>query len=347
MITAIVIPAYQPDDILISLVDELLEKGFPFIVIVNDGSAKDKMHIFNELTTREGCLVIHHSKNLGKGIAIKSGIDAILHSEMYYNGIITADSDGQHKASDIVKLTESLEQHEEALILGCRDFSEKNIPLKSRLGNKLTRLIFRLATGIKLTDTQTGLRAFSLDNARNFVNVEDNRYEYEMNVLCEAAKAEIPISEISIETVYLDKNKSSHFHPIIDSFYVYKNFLKYALSALLSFLLDISLYAVFSSIFIIGGIGEFIVLATIPARILSSVFNFVCNKRFVFNNKNKSINIALKYYGLCISQMLVSAFFVRMLYSISNFNSVLLKCMVDIILACISYNIQKWFIFRR
>lgn len=347
MKTAIVIPAYQPNDILISLVDELQNKGFPLIVIINDGSSEEKMYIFNELAAREGCLVIHHSKNLGKGIALKSGIDAVLHSDIYFNGIITADADGQHKAHDIIKLAESLEQHEDALIIGCRNFSEKNIPMKSKLGNKLTCIVFRLATGIKITDTQTGLRAFSLENARRFVNIEGNRYEYEMNMLCEAAKGGVPIKEIGIETVYLDKNRSSHFHPIFDSFYVYKNFLKYALSAVLSFLLDIALYAVFSSIFTIVGIGEFIVWATIMARILSSVFNFVCNKRFVFNNKSKGITIVLKYYALCVMQMLISALLVRTLYGISAVDTVLLKCIVDIILACISYKIQKWFIFRR
>jgi glycosyltransferase involved in cell wall biosynthesis len=345
--TVVLIPAYQPDTVLINLVDELIIKGIPYIVIVDDGSSDDKKQIFSQLDNREKCLVIHHSQNMGKGRALKTGIDAVLNSHTFYEGIITADADGQHLTDDIIKTIEVFEQQPDALVLGCRNISQKNVPFKSKLGNKLTRYIFRLTSGVRVSDTQTGLRAFSLENAKHFVKIEGNRYEFEMNMLLEAVKNGIQIKETEIEAVYLDSNRSSHFNPFIDSFYVYKRFLKYAASAILSFLVDITLYAVFSSLFVIAGFGEFILYATVLSRILSSVFNFFCNKNFVFNNKNKSITIVIKYYILCVSQMLVSAFLVRMLYEISSVDTVLLKSIVDIMLACVSYNIQKKLVFRR
>lgn len=347
MNTALIIPAYQPEKILINLIDELLIKGIPYIVIVDDGSTEDKKWIFNQIDDKERCLVIHHSQNLGKGMALKTGIGAVLNSNMLFDGVITADADGQHRVNDIIKTIEVFEQQSDTLVLGCRNISQKKVPFKSKLGNKLTRYIYRHVSGVLISDTQTGLRAFSLDNAKRFAKVEGNRYEYEMNMLLEAAKERIPIKETDIEAVYLDNNRSSHFKPFIDSFYVYKRFLKYAASGVLSFVVDITLYAVFSSLFLVAGLGEFILYATVLSRILSSVFNFLCNKNIVFNNKNKSITIAFKYYILCISQMLVSAFLVRLIYRISSVDTVLLKSIVDIMLACVSYHIQKKAVFRR
>lgn len=344
---AVVIPAFQPDNVLIRLIDELLSKGFPYIVVVDDGSSEDKKQIFSDIDNKEKCIVIHHSRNLGKGIALKTGIDAVLSSHILFDGIITADADGQHSTYDIIKTVKSFEQQPDALVLGCRDFSQKNIPFRSRLGNKFTGFVFRLVSGIKLNDTQTGLRAFSLENARRFLKIEGNRYDYEMNMLLTAAKENIAIEETQIETVYYDKNRSSHFRPLVDSVIVYKNFLKYAVSGILSYFIDIILYAVFSSMLKIAGIAEFILISTVLARILSSVFNFVCNKRFVFNNRNKSFLMIFKYYALCAVQMMTSAFLVRLIYNISSIDTVLLKSFVDIFLACISYQIQKKFIFRR
>lgn len=344
---AVVIPAYQPDKVLIELADELLKRGIPYIVIVDDGSFEDKKWIFDSLDSKEKCLVIHHSRNLGKGIALKTGIDAVLNSNLQLEGIVTADADGQHRPDDIIKTAEAFLLQPDALLLGCRSFSQADVPLRSKLGNRLTRFVFKLVSGIKISDTQTGLRAFSLENAARFLKIEGNRYEYEMNMLLTAAREGIAIKETEIETVYHNHNRSSHFKTFVDSFYVYRNFLRYAISGILSFLLDLTLYAVFSFFFRMAGFAEFILYATFISRILSSLFNYFCNKRFVFNNRDKGLLMLVKYYILCMIQMLLSAFMVRSIYGFIAIDTVIIKCFVDIMLACVSYQVQKWLIFRR
>lgn len=104
------------------------------------------------------------------------------------------------------------------------------MPLKSRIGNQLTRSIFRLVSGVSVSDTQTGLRAFSPDLIKKLLMVGGERYEYETNVLIEMAKAKIPIREVPIDTIYHDSSNScSHFHVFKDSWRIYKELLKSSL----------------------------------------------------------------------------------------------------------------------
>lgn len=345
MNTAVIIPAYQPDEKLINLVDELLEKNIPYIVIIDDGSTNKE--VFNILSTKKRCQVIKHMNNHGKGSAIKTGIKAILDCQKDYTGIVTVDADGQHLVKDIIHVIVAFEAQKDALVLGCRDFSQKIVPTKSKLGNKITRFLFKLASGMTVTDTQTGLRAFSLKQAKQFLKIDGDRYEYEMNMLFEIAEMGIMVKEIKIETVYLDGNKCSHFNPLVDSMRVYKGFIKFGLSSVTSFLIDILLYAVFIKLFKMYDIENYILVATILARVISSVFNYTCNKKFVFDNKDKNIKIFIKYYMLCAIQMLTSAFIVKLIYEIEYGRTLLIKVVVDIFLSFISYFIQKRIVFKK
>ena len=136
------------------------------------------------------------------------------------------DGDGQHQVQDMEKLILKARSCGKSLILGTRQISEK-MPLRSRFGNTITRNIFRLMTGTAVSDTQSGLRAFSSEMNREFCEVSGERYEYETEVLLYCAKQKIPIVEVPIETIYRDKeNSTSHFRVIRDSFRIYKEFIK-------------------------------------------------------------------------------------------------------------------------
>ena len=108
--------------------------------------------------------------------------------------------------------------------------------MRSAFGNKLTRFLFKQQTGVAVTDTQT---ASSLYNQHDplLLDIEGQRYEYEMNVLLAASKA-FPILEVPIETVYINDNEGSHFRPIRDGLMIYKDMFKFALSSLSSFIVD-------------------------------------------------------------------------------------------------------------
>ena len=172
------------------------------------------------------------------------------------------------------------------------------------------------------------------------------RYEYETNMLIECKQKHIEIEEVPISTVYIRNNSLSHFNPIKDSIIIYKLFLKYIISSLSSFILDIILFTVFVGILPqirIWKITE-IVISTIMARVISATYNFIINAKIVF--KNQKANSIIKYFILCLLQMFVSAFAVSELFKLLHINSTLIKVAVDTIIFIINFVIQREWVFN-
>jgi len=214
----VLIPAYEPTLDMINLLEELNEKNLKSVV-VDDGSGKEYSDIFKK--AKKYSTVLVHADNRGKGAALKTGYKYI--SENYKSDfvIVTVDCDGQHKIDDAVKICEFALKHENFLVIGKRLRGEKT-PLRSYLGNAITRFVYRITTGIDVYDTQSGLRAFSCKLLPFMLKVDGERFEYEMNVLLECPKNKVKIKEIKIETIYIDKNSGSHFNAVKDSARIYK-----------------------------------------------------------------------------------------------------------------------------
>lgn len=353
MKSIIVIPALNPSEKLIAYTDELIRCGAEHIVIVNDGSSKEHEPIFEQLERRSECRILVHKTNMGKGRALKDAFSYILGQKAWTGkSVITADSDGQHLACDLLRLDERMGEEPalkaSCLYLGCRNFDREQIPWRSRFGNQVTSVLFRLLYRTSITDTQTGLRGIPYELLEPFSQLKGERFEYEMNMLTDAALQGIPIETIEIETVYLDNNTESHFRPIMDSFQIYRillgNFLKYCFSSLLSALLDLLLFMAAERLLPSGPYQ--ILTATVIARLFSSLFNYWYNKTRVFQDTGGAGTSIYKYYGLCIAVMLVSAGSVTLLSPLPVPNA-LLKVLVDTILYFFNYYIQKYYIFKR
>lgn len=213
---ALIIPAYNPDNALSNIVHELLDLGFKYIVVIDDGSDRDRK--FCPFYGK--AYIITHNINCGKGIAIKSGLELCLQKFPNIFGVITVDADGQHSTKDIERIYNEFKRNKDSVILGTRDFNEKNVPFIRKFGNIKINKIFEKKTGISLKDTQTGLRAIPKKYINDLIDVEGNRYEYEMNMLLYFVKHNIQIREIPIEVIY--KNKHSHFKMFNDSIQIYK-----------------------------------------------------------------------------------------------------------------------------
>lgn len=217
------IPSYKPNNNLIDLVKELSKNDFE-IIIVDDGSGIEYKNIFTKI--KNISKVISYEVNQGKGHALKTGLKYI--KDNYFNDyvIVTLDCDGQHTIKDTIKITNEAQNDKNTLVIGKRP-RDKKIPLRSKIGNEVTRYIFRTITGVDVYDTQSGLRAFSNKLINTFIDTEGNRYEYEMNILLKCAYYNISIKEIEISTIYIDNNSNSHFNPIKDSIKIYKEIFKY------------------------------------------------------------------------------------------------------------------------
>ena len=330
----ILIPSYEPDDKLIKLVDELKQNKLD-IVVVNDGSNSSYDLIFNKIKRK--AKVISYDINHGKGYALKIGLEYI--REKYKEFIvITMDSDGQHSVKDAIKLSNYSEKHLNELVIGKRIRSKKT-PLRSKLGNSITMFFYRLSTGVKVYDTQTGLRAFSNNLIDFMLNVEGNRYEYEMNVLLYAPSNNIKIKELEIETIYIENNEGSHFNTIKDSYRVYKEIIKYSLSSIISFIVDYSFFTLFS-------IFLSITLSNILARIISATLNYTINKKIVFDSNKKTIVSFIEYTLLALFILVCNTVLLNVLVNL-GLNKYISKFLVEITLFIVSYLVQKTFVFKK
>ena len=224
---AVLIPAYQPGGELAALAAELAELGFAEVLVVDDGSDAKCAEVFEKAAAADGCRVLHLGANRGKGAALKAGFAELLAGEPRPAGCVTADADGQHLPADIHKLAAELVNHPDSLILGVRDFLRDDVPSRSKTGNDITRVVFKLLTGRRVSDTQTGLRAIPAAMMRQYGCIAGNRYDFEMNMLIEAARDGADIIETPITTVYHDNNSSSHFNALWDSIRIYAHILRY------------------------------------------------------------------------------------------------------------------------
>ncbi|MBO5213530.1 MAG: bifunctional glycosyltransferase family 2/GtrA family protein [Clostridia bacterium] len=347
-VTAIV-PSLNPDEKFLRVVEGLVEAGFDSIILVDDGSRPDCRVWFERAMEYPQCTLLRHGKNLGKGRALKTAFNHFLSLENGHVGVVTLDGDGQHAMPDVVNCAKALEEHPESLILGARVFSGDHVPFRSRMGNNITSFIFKALCGIPVSDTQTGLRGISAEFCRYLLDVKGERFEFETNMLLETRRAEVTIREVPIETVYIEENKSSHFRVIRDSVAIYGLILKYLSSSILSFVLDWGLFTLFLWILgnIAGNLEEInIWIATAGARILSSLFNFTMNRTVVFRSREGLGKTMTRYYVLCICQLLASAGLVHLL-SLTGCPSAVAKIPVDILLFCISFRIQRNWVFRK
>jgi putative flippase GtrA len=357
---AIIIPALDPDNRMFSLVRELNDAGFQNIILVDDGSAIENRKYFKLCKEEYNCKIIRHVVNFGKGMALKSAFNFILESRPELKGAVTVDCDGQHILEDIDVCAKLTYQNPDKLILGCRHFDNPEIPLRSRFGNIITRQVIRLLCGIHVSDTQTGLRGLPVSLIEQyFANTKGERFEYEMNMLITAKENRIPVEEFPIQTIYLADNESSHFNPFLDSIRIYKVFLKFMLSSLSSFLIDIALFSLLGVLlrpwipenvmifknYLFGG-SLLTLLRTIISRLISSLYNFFMNKNQVFKNDSNSPVIIVKYYVLCIIQLLLSWLLVDHLLSFIAYRTIR-KCIIDTLLFAVSFQIQREWVFKK
>ena len=339
----VVIPAYEPSDELLTLIQEIGSQT-PFkVIIVDDGSGSRYAPIFEE--ARLDAYVIGYKDSEGKGSALKTAFSYIL--KRYEEAIIvTADSDGQHRVKDIVAIAEAAKQHPEALVLGIRSF-DKQVPVRSRFGNKITSFIFQLSSGIKIKDTQTGLRAFDGKALNYLLKIPGNRYEYEMNMLMNWAKDQKEIYEKPIETIYRNENSSSHFHPVKDSFQIYKEIIKFSCSSLIAFLADYILYALLIVLTNSLPINLSIGISNVGARIMSAILNYNLNRKFVFKSDNNVLKTALQYAALAAGILVLNTLFLTLLVHTCITNQFVAKIVVELVLFIISCTVQKQIIFKK
>jgi glycosyltransferase involved in cell wall biosynthesis len=334
----VLIPAWRPEPQLVEIVSALVVEGAGAVILVDDGNDGDALTIMLQAAAVPRVMVVRHATNRGKGRALKSGIALFLEQFPDFSGIVTADADGQHTVCDILAVARELRDRN-VVVLGSRTFSA-DVPLRSRFGNVLTRKVFGLATGVKLSDTQTGLRGIPASRLREILLLEGERYEYEMTVLAHLCRQGLRPIEVPIETVYIDNNRSSHFDPVRDSMRIYYVLLRFYFSSLVAAAIDI---AGFSIMFLLTKN----IAASVAFGRLSSLVNFALNRRFVFHQRGGLGGELWRYYLLAISLGGLSYLLIVLLTTHLRWNVLAAKISVDVLLSVASFVVQRSFVFGK
>ena len=354
---SVVLPSLDPDEKLHAVIDGLLEYGFTDIILVNDGSKKENLHYFEEEAAAHPDVIhlLHHEVNKGKGAALKNAFRYFLENRPDSFGVVTVDGDNQHHPEDTRRCCERMLETGH-LVLGCRDFTLDHVPARSRFGNQTTSAIFKIFVGMTLSDTQTGLRAIPRTDLETIVTVAGDRFEYETNMLLAMKREGIAYEEVKIRTVYIEENKSSHFHPIRDSWRIYKlilaHFFRYTASSIACFVVDSSM--VFLLTKLLGGIlldPALSGISTVGARVVSSLINFFMNKKLVFQSSASTGKAMLRYYALAIPQLAVQWLANQGLYMLLGITEqqagmrTFIHILVMCVLFVVSFTIQQRWVF--
>ncbi len=354
---SVVLPSLDPDKKLLGVIEGLIQAGFDDIILVNDGSREENLPFFQAAAAHPQVQLLHHPHNRGKGAALKTAFDWFLKNRPHQLGVVTVDGDGQHHPEDTAACAQRLLQSS-AIVLGVRDFSLPQVPWRSRWGNRITSLVFRLFVGMKLSDTQTGLRAIPTALLPAVTAISGDRFEYETNMLLEMKSQGLPFLEQKIRTVYIEENQSSHFRAVRDSWRIYKlilaHFFRYTLSSLGCFLVDEGLFLLLG--WLLAPVLSGFALTAVPtaaARLFSSLLNFFVNKRLVFQKNGELLKDISRYYLLALpialAQMGLSYGTFRLL-GIGPAQTVLRGVIYGIVMALlflVSFMVQKNWVFRR
>ncbi len=347
----VIVPSFNPDEKLYHTIVGLREAGFEDILLVNDGSKAECLHYFEACDAFDEVTLLCHEVNRGKGAALKTAIAYAMEHRPEIIGAVTADGDGQHRPEDILACAEAMRKQKDHLILGVRDFTSPEVPPRSKFGNSMTSFVFRTGVGLKIKDTQTGLRALPRQWFDVLLQTKGDRYEYETNMLLDMKRVGIPFEQVTIQTVYIDENATSHFHPIRDSLRIYSQILKFCAGSLAATLVDyLAFYLI--SLLTAGMLGKlWILVATVAARVLSSLVNFTWNRKIAFHSGRSIGSSLLRYYCLAIPQMLASAGLLQLLTMLIGKSYLplvtVLKIAVDTTLFFLSYRIQKYWVFKK
>lgn len=349
--TAVVIPAYNPDDSLARLVAQLELCEFA-VLVVDDGSDKVSPGLWDDLNER--VLVIHHERNLGKGAAIKSALHALAGLETPPDCVATMDADGQHRVCDLISVVGAAWAQPNALVLGSRDFSGE-VPARSSLGNRLARWAFSHVAHVDVDDTQTGLRAFSGGLIPFMAQVPGARYEYETNVLLACARQGVPIREVPVATIYHDaQNSCSHYRRVRDTLRIVGSLVGFAASSLMGVLLfaassltcfglDFALYVTLLDLF--GTNPQTIVGAAMVARVASSSANYALNRSVVFHSDRAHARALPEYAMLALAVLIGDCLVTLLLTQVLGVNALVAKAAAGITLFAVSYLVQRTQVF--
>ena len=329
----LLIPAYRPGPELPRIVEALGNASFAAILVVDDGSGPAFAHIFKSCRAT----VLGHPKNLGKGAALRTGIAHAI-ANFPDCGVVTADADGQHHPDDILQVAARLEREPESMILGARGF-DGDVPGRSRVGNRISRIVFRMLMGQKLGDTQTGLRGIPRRLLNELAGMSSMGYEFEVDMLTAAKHLSVPVVEQPIRTIYAPGNPTSHFSPLHDSMRIGFVLARFTMLSLATAALDNLVF------FLAIGLGA--PAAQIVARAAAVCVNYPLARRAVFLSNEPQASTLTRYLALVAASGFLSFQLLTLLERRLGWGVLESKIAAESALFILNFLVQRDWVFVR
>lgn len=337
----VLIPAYKPGPALMGLLEDL--PAAAIVIVVDDGSGPAYQDIFDALGRHKNVHLLAHIVNLGKGAALKTGLNYAACTFPSGKGVVTADADGQHTAADILKVAAVLFESPTRVVLGARSFGGAigGTPLRSRAGNEITRLVMRAVTGQKISDTQTGLRGIPMAFIGDLLRLPATGYDFELDMLVTCRAKRRKIIEVPIATIYLDGNRSSHFNPLRDSMRIYFVFLRFVAISLITTAIDNAIFI--ASLQLLPSLW----MCQLSARVIAGTFNYFAGRRSVFRSDAQVWTTIPKYWISVLISGSISFVLIQSVVSRTTIPVIPAKLTVETLMFFFSFAIQRDFVFSK
>jgi len=210
MSTIVLIPAYKPDQRLVSLVKELSKNEQLSILVINNGNKIEYLNYFDSISTLKKVSVISIKKNQGKGFGIKTGLRHIDLNFKKVQNIILADADGQHLPSDIINIALEIQKYDDQNLLLVGNRKHNNLtPLKNLFANKFFNFFFKKKFKLNINDSLCGLRAIKIGDINLCNNLKYNDFRFEVEMIILFSHRNLKIYEKEIQSVYFRGTKST------------------------------------------------------------------------------------------------------------------------------------------
>lgn len=349
---SMIIPLSAPDEATAGYIEDLIKNKAEDIILVTDNEKSHEDFLRKAADHSEVTVV--YAKKPGRGAAIREAFRFLSENRKDTDGALCCEEDGRYPYEALDICIKAFEKDPGCVVMGSRDPEKENIPVKKRACSKISGLVYRFATGIRLKDTQSSLRLIPAGYFEYFAKLPGKSKDYETRMLIGIMNKKISYTEVSVPVISHDEKDRKNLSTFKDRIIVYSivlaYFLKFAISSVSSYLIDMGIYALL--LFFLENrlsVGGQVLVCTVVSRIISSLFNFTINRKTVFKATDKLAAATVRYYIIAVIKLAASyalIYFFTDLLGITGFAQLIIKALVDIVLFLFSFQFQKNWVFK-
>ena len=331
----VLIPAHDPGQGLTAYVARLAEAGLSPILVVDDGSPATAAPVFDELRRHPDCIVVRHAVRLGRGGAIRTGLNRLLLEFPDAAGVVIANQGGEYDPADLRKVAGALRSDSGAVVAGYR--APSALPWHTRLLRGASRSVLHLFTGQRVADPHCALRGIPMSAIPELLRLDGEGDHYELNLFVRARDLKLKITEVPLDSRAAERTGS----PFAESMQTSVVFARFAFTSLLTSCIDQIIFWIAWTV--LGTIGPSIAIA----RIASSVVNLALNRDFVFKSNARLPGIVLRYYTGMLVSGCAAYILIRAIREVSPVPVIAAKLAAETLLFLFSFVMSKYLIFIR